>query len=53
MAAGHYEHFEPATKLPDPEWPPLTFTEILRVAFRDRMIDSLEHPVVRQLRGQS
>ena len=53
MAAGHYEHFEPATELPDPEWPPLTFTEILRVAFRDRMIDSLEHPIVRQLRGQS
>ena len=53
MAAGHYEHFEPVTELPDPEWPPLTFTEILRVAFRDRMIDSLEHPIVRQLRGQS
>ena len=53
MPAGHYEHFEPAADLPDPEWPQLTFPQILRIAFQGRMIDSLEHPVVRQLRGQS
>lgn len=53
MVAGYYEHFEPAAPLPDPEWPALPFVEILRTAFRDRRIDSLDHPVVRQLRGQS
>ena len=53
MAAGFYEHFAPAADLPDPEWPQLTFPQILRIAFQGRMIDSLEHPVVRQLRGQS
>jgi hypothetical protein len=53
MTAGYYEHFEPATDLPDPEWPTLTFPEILRTAFRDRMGSDLDHPLVRQLRGQS
>lgn len=53
MGAGHYEHFEPATGLPDPEWPALTLPEILRIAFRDRFITALDHPLVRQLRGQS
>jgi hypothetical protein len=53
MQAGFYEHFEPAAEMPDPEWPNLTFKEILRIAFRDRFIDTLEHPIVRQLRGQA
>jgi hypothetical protein len=53
MQAGFYEHFEPAAEMPDPEWPDLTFKEILRIAFRDRFIDTLEHPIVRQLRGQA
>ncbi len=53
MTAGYYEHFEPATELPDPEWPALRFPEILKTAFRDRFVSSLDHPLVRQLRGQS
>ena len=53
MTAGYYEHFEPATELPDPEWPALKFPEILKTAFRDRFVDTLDHPLVRQLRGQS
>jgi hypothetical protein len=38
--------------LPDPNWPDLTFQEIFDIAIRDRKIDSLDHPVVRQLRGE-
>jgi hypothetical protein len=53
MTAGYYEHFEPAIELPDPEWPALKFPEILKTAFRDRFVSSLDHPLVRQLRGQS
>jgi hypothetical protein len=53
MAAGYYEHFEPAADLPDPEWPDLSFRQILQTAFRGRLIDTLDHPIVRQLRGQS
>lgn len=53
MGAGLYEHYQPAIDLPDPEWPALTLPEILRIAFRDRFITTLDHPLVRQLRGQS
>lgn len=37
---------------PDPQWPDLTFQEILRIAFKDRFIQSLDHPVTRKLRGE-
>ena len=48
---GHYSHFEPAVELPDPQWPDLSFSAILKIAFRDRMIDTANHPVLRELRG--
>ena len=41
-----------AEHLPDPEWPDLPFRELLRIAFKDRFIQSLDHPVLRQLRGE-
>ena len=53
MTAGYYDGFEPTAALPDPEWPDRTFSEILRTAFQGRMIDSLDHPLLRQLRGDS
>ena len=51
MALGAYEIFEAIGNLPEPIWPELPFSEILRIAFRDRMIESLDHPVVQRLRG--
>jgi hypothetical protein len=40
-------------QLAEPVWPDLPpFGEILRIAFRDRRIDSLEHPILRRLRGE-
>lgn len=41
-----------AEQLPDPEWPDLPFRELLRLAFKDRFIQELNHPVLRQLRGE-
>ena len=35
----------------EPEWPKMTFEEILNVAFEDKSIDSLNHPVIRSIRG--
>jgi hypothetical protein len=37
--------------LPDPQWPDLTFEQIVNLCFGDRVIDSLDHPVVRRQRG--
>lgn len=48
---GHYTHYEPMVELPPPEWPELSFQEILRIAFKDKLVDSIDHPVVQQLRG--
>ena len=53
MVAGYYDGFQPTAALPDPEWPDRTFTEILRTAFKGRLIDSLDHPLLRKLRGDS
>jgi hypothetical protein len=35
----------------EPEWPDVSFQEIIRLAFRDRLITSLNHPVIKRLRG--
>jgi hypothetical protein len=52
MSLGAYEMFEAAGSIPDPAWPGESFRELLRVAFRDRLIDRLDHPVVKRLRGE-
>jgi hypothetical protein len=36
----------------DPVWPDLSMGALLRIAFKDRFIDTLEHPILRQLRGE-
>jgi hypothetical protein len=50
-ANGYYTHFEPTADLPDPRWPDMTFGAMLKIAFRDRMIDTPDHPVLQELRG--
>jgi hypothetical protein len=37
----------------EPVWPEEPFNELLRIAFRDRIISSPDHPVVKRLRGQA
>jgi hypothetical protein len=51
MSLGAYEIFEAAGNIPDPIWPELTFDEIYRIAFKDRIIREPDHPVVKRLRG--
>jgi hypothetical protein len=41
-----------AEHLPEPEWPDVPFREMLRIAFREQFIQSLNHPVLRTLRGE-
>ena len=54
MPAGMYDTVEAVELLSDPTWPPdLTFRDILRLSFMDRFIDSLDHPILRALRGQA
>jgi hypothetical protein len=51
MALGAYEVFQATGDLPDPDWPEADFQTIVRTAFRDRFIQSLDHPVIRRLQG--
>ena len=51
MSLRAYEIFEAESTIPDPIWPDLSFEEIYRIAFKDRLIRSLDHPVVKRLRG--
>jgi len=50
-ALGAYEIFKADGAIPEPQWPDISFREILRIAFRDFLIDSTEHAVVKRLRG--
>jgi len=49
---GAYEVVVPNAELPPPEWPDLSLEQILELAFRDRFIDSVDHPVLKKLRGE-
>lgn len=48
---GAYDAYIAESKLLEPEWPDMTLEEILKIAFRDKVLESVDHPVIRQLRG--
>lgn len=49
---GGYDIFEATAKLPDPVWPDITIDELLEVAFKGRVITSLDHPIVQERLGK-
>ncbi len=49
---GGYDIFEATAKLPDPVWPDITMDELLEVAFKGRVITSLDHPIVQERLGK-
>lgn len=49
---GAYDVYEGSAITDEPTWPEKSFKEILTLAFRDRLITSLDHPVVKRLRGE-
>ena len=52
MAHGMYDVAQATGDLAEPEWPDVTFKEILKLCFQGRLIDSHSHPILRQLRGE-
>jgi hypothetical protein len=52
MSLGAYDVAVATGQLVEPTWPDRPFNEILRIAFRDKMISSWDHPVLRRLRGE-
>ena len=51
MSLGAYEISEAIADYGQPEWPNLSFKEILKIAFKNRLIESSGHAVIQQLRG--
>jgi hypothetical protein len=52
MAIGAYEYWVAPGNLAEPKWPALSFAELLAIAFKgDRLIESLDHPIVGRLKG--
>jgi hypothetical protein len=49
LSLGAYELYQGAPTIPDPEWPTLSFNELVQVAFKDRLVTSLQHPIVGKL----
>jgi hypothetical protein len=53
MALGAYEIIKAPPGLSDPEWPTeYSFYDLLRTGCRDRVIRSLDHAVLKRLRGE-
>jgi hypothetical protein len=51
MSLGAYEIVEASGVLPEPVWPDLPFEQILKIAFGERRVDRIDHPLVQRLRG--
>ena len=53
MSAKIYDVWRAGSELGEPEWPDIGFKELLDIAFPpERRIDSLDHDVIKRLRGQ-
>ena len=50
---GAYEVYEARAEWGEPQWDVPPFGELLRIAFKDRFIQSEDHPVLRRLRGEA
>jgi hypothetical protein len=49
--AGAYGVSVATAAIPEPEWPEESLEQLFRLAFRDRVIESIDHPVIRRLKG--
>ena len=49
---GGYDIFQAAGEIPEPEWPDKTMQELVQLAFKNHIIDSLDHPVLQALDGK-
>jgi len=53
MYVGGYDVYQADSVLADPEWPDVGMTELIEVAFRGKIITTVDHPVVQSLLGRA
>ena len=47
-----YEAFTAKGELGEPVWPETDISELLSIAIRDRVISTMDHPVIKRLNGE-
>ena len=52
MNLGAYDIYKAVGIMSKPDWPQLGYWELIKIAFRDHLIDRIDHPVIKRLRGQ-
>ena len=52
MAADMYDVRLAPEDLPDPDWPAINLNDLIRIGFKERVIDRLGHPILRRLWGE-
>jgi hypothetical protein len=51
---GHKKHrLQTSKSTAEPRWPSATFKQLIELAFKDYVISDLNHPILRQLRGEA
>ena len=51
--ADSYVMYTTTIEIPEPTWPEGTMRDMLKLAFRERIVKDMEHPIVLQLRGMA
>jgi hypothetical protein len=51
--AGAYTVHGAVVEMPEPVWPELSFSEMLKFGFKGKLIDNFDHLVLQKLRGQA
>ena len=49
MSLGAYEVFEAVADYGDPEWPAQSFWDLIKIAFKNRLIDNADHLIIQKL----
>jgi hypothetical protein len=53
LSLGAYEITVPESVIAEPNWPEITYQELVRIGYRDRMIPNLQHAVIKRLHGRT
>ncbi len=51
MSLGAYQIFAATAELSSPKWPEQTFSELIRIGFKDKIVSESSHPLIQQLTG--
>jgi hypothetical protein len=53
MNLGAYDIYKAESIMAEPEWPEAGYWDLIKLAFRDYLIPTLDHPVIQRLRGRT